>query len=61
MKPKGTTNGTKAMAVPYRSFKQKINLMKKYQDKYYIENLEITEGVSGALYMTLREDKHEFK
>lgn len=57
MKPKYSTNGAKTMAVPYKTFKQKIELMKEYQDKYFIENLEIAEGVSGVLYMTLREGK----
>ncbi len=49
----------KTMAIPYRSFKQRINLMKQFQDKYYIENLEIVKGKSGVLYMTLRKNKYE--
>lgn len=58
MKPHQIT-GAKAMAIPYKTFKQRINLMKKYQDKYFIENLETVKGKIGVLYMTLREDKHE--
>lgn len=57
MKPRYATNGAKVIAVPYKSFKQKINLMREYQDKYYIENLETVTGKSGVLYMHLREDK----
>lgn len=60
MRPHQIT-GAKIMAIPYRSFKQKISIMKKYQDKYYIENLDIVEGKSGVLYMCLRENKHELK
>lgn len=56
MKPNQIT-GIKAMAIPYRSFKQKINLIKKYQAKYFIKNLDTVEGKSGVLYMTVRDKK----
>lgn len=47
----------KTMGIPYKTFKQKIAIMKQFQDKYFIENLETVKGKSGVLYMTLREDK----
>lgn len=43
--------GPSAMAIPYKKFKEKIQLVKKYERKYKIEDL------GGVLYMERRERK----
>jgi hypothetical protein len=39
----------KAMIIPYKNFKERIRLTKKYLKNYYIENLD------GYLYLVRRE------
>jgi|GEM_PF-1477897 len=39
----------KAMSMPYRNFKHRIKLTKKYEKNYHIENMD------GYLYMVRRD------
>ncbi|MBV4422943.1 hypothetical protein [Clostridium tyrobutyricum] len=46
------------MALPYRNFKQKIRITKKFEKMYHIEDFSMDSTV-GILYMERREESEQ--
>lgn len=49
----------KIAAVPYKNFKEKIRITKKFGEKYHIEDFSM-DSVRGVLYMERRKTNEQY-